>query len=193
MFSKYTLNEKSNFGLIEVICGSMFSGKTEELIRRIKSAKIAKFKTIVFRPRVDSRNEGNFITSHDKNKFKATAVVDENEILNTAKKYDVIGIDEAQFFSSSLVDVCNNLANSGKRIIIAGLDMDFKGKPFGPMPDLMATAEFVSKLHAICAKTGKMANYTRRKSKNKKLIKIGDDNEYEAVSRICFFNKKNGY
>ena len=186
MFSKYALNEKSNFGLIEVICGSMFSGKTEELIRRIKSAKIAKFKTIVFRPRVDSRNEGNFITSHDKNKFKATAVVDENEILNTAKKYDVIGIDEAQFFSSSLVDVCNNLANSGKRIIIAGLDMDFKGKPFGPMPDLMATAEFVSKLHAICAKTGKMANYTRRKSKNKKLIKIGDNNEYEAVSRIFF-------
>ena len=134
MFSKYALNEKSNFGLIEVICGSMFSGKTEELIRRINSAKLAKFKTIVFKPRIDSRNEGDFITSHDNNKFEATVVVDENEILNTAKKYHVIGIDEAQFFSSSLVDVCNNLANGGKRIIVAGLDMDFKGKPFGPMP-----------------------------------------------------------
>tara|TARA_B100001248_G_C27261323_1_gene398576 strand:+ start:309 stop:719 length:411 start_codon:yes stop_codon:yes gene_type:complete len=135
---------------------------------------------------VDSRNEGNFFTSQDNNKFKASIVVDKNEILNTAKKYDMIGIDEAQFFSSSLVDVCNNLANSDKRIIIAGLDTDFKGKPFGPMPDLMATAEFVSKLYAIFAKTGKMASYTHRKSKNKKLIKIGDNNEYEAVSRIFF-------
>ena len=193
MFSKYTLNEKSNFGLIEVICGSMFSGKTEELIRRINIAKLAKFKTIVFKPSIDSRNKGNYITSHDNNKLKATSVIDENEILNKAKKYHIIGIDEAQFFSVSLVDICNNLANSGKRIIVAGLDMDFNVKPFGPMPNLMATAEFVSKLHAICAKSGKMANYTRRKSKDKKHIKIGDDNEYEAVSRICFFNKKNGY
>ena len=193
MFSKYTLNEKSNFGLIEVICGSMFSGKTEELIRRINLAKLAKFKAIVFKPNIDTRNKGNYITSHDNNKLKATSVIDENEILNKAKKYHIIGIDEAQFFTSSLVDVCNNLANSGKRIIVAGLDMDFKGKPFGPMPNLMATAEFVSKLHAICSKSGKMANYTHRKSKDKKHIKIGDDNEYEAVSRICFFNKKNGY
>ena len=149
MFSKYTLNEKSNFGLIEVICGSMFSGKTEELIRRINSARLAKFKTIVFKPRIDSRNEGDFIISHDNNKFEATVVIDENEILNTAKKYHVIGIDEAQFFGNTLVDVCNKLANSGKRIIIAGLDMDFRGKPFGPMPNLMAIAEFVSKLYAI--------------------------------------------
>ena len=193
MFSKYTLNEKSNFGLIEVICGSMFSGKTEELIRRINSAKLAKFKTIVFKPRIDSRNKGDFVTSHDNNKFEANVVDDENEILNKSKKYHVIGIDEAQFFSGYLVDVCNNLANCGKRIIVAGLDMDFEGNPFGPMPNLMATAEFVSKLHAICAKTGVMANYTHRKSKDKKLIKIGDNNEYEAVSRICFFNKKNGY
>ena len=193
MFSKYTLNEKSNFGLIEVICGSMFSGKTEELIRRINSAKLAKLKTIVFKPRIDTRNEGNYIKSHDNNKFDATVVVDENEILCKAKKYHVIGIDEAQFFGNTLVDVCNNLANSGKRIIIAGLDMDFRGKPFGPMPNLMAIAEFVSKLHARCAKTGKMANYTHRKSKDKNLVKIGDDNEYEAVSRIYFFNKKNSF
>ena len=193
MFSKYTLNEKSNFGLIEVICGSMFSSKTKELIRRINLAKLAKFKTIVFKPSIDSRNKGNYITSHDNNKLKATSVIDENEIFNKANKHHIIGIDEAQFFSSYLVNVFNNLANSGKRIIVAGLDMDFKGKPFGPIPNLMATAEFVSKLHAICAKSGKMANYTHRKSKDKKHIKIGDENEYEAVSRICFFNKKNGY
>ena len=193
MFSKYTLNEKSNFGLIEVICDSMFSSKTKELIRRINLAKLAKFKTIVFKLNIDTRNKCNYITSHDNNKLKATSVIDENEILNKAKKYHIIGIDEAQFFSVSLVDICNNLANSGKRIIVAGLDMDFKGKPFGPIPNLMATAEFVIKLHAICAKSGKMANYTYRKSKDKKHIKIGDDNEYEAVSRICFFNKKNGY
>ena len=167
MFSKYTLNEKSNFGLIEVISCSIFSLKTEELIRRINSAKLAKFRTIVFKPKIDSRNEGDFFTSHDNNKFEANVVVDENEILNTAKKYHVMGIDEAQFFGSFLVDVCNNLANGGKRIIDAGLDMDFKGKPFGPIPNLMAKAEFVSKLHAICAKTGKMANYTHRKSKDK--------------------------
>ena len=167
MFSKYTLNEKSNFSLIEVICGSLFSLKTEELIRRINSAKLAKFKIIVFKSKIDYRNEGDFITSHDNNKFEANVVVDENEILNTAKKYHVIGIDEAQFFRSSLVDVCNNLANGGKRIIVAELDMDFKSKPFGPMSNLIAKAEFVSKLHAICAKTGKMANYTHRKSKDK--------------------------
>ena len=115
----------------------------------------------------------------------------ENEILKKSKNYQVIGIDEAQFFRNSLVTICNKLANEGKRIIVAGLDMDFKGKPFGPMPYLMATAEFVSKLHAVCAKTGEMANYTHRKSKDKRLIKIGNDNEYEAISRISFFNKKN--
>jgi len=181
MFSKYTLNEKSNLGLIEVICGSMFSGKTEELIRRTNSAKLAKFKTIVFKPMIDSRNEGDFVTSHDNNKFEATVVNDENEILNKSKKYHVIGIDEAQFFSGSMVDVCNNLANSGKIIIVAGLDMDFKRKAFGPMPNLTATAEFASKLHAICAKTEVMANYRPRKSKDKKLIKIGDNNKYGTV------------
>ncbi len=169
MFLQYTLNEKSNFGLIEVIFGSMFSGKTEELIRRINSAKLAKFKTIVFKPRIDSRNVGDFITSHDNNKLEANFVVDKNEILNKSKKYHVIGIEEAHFFRGSLVDVCYNLANSGKKIIVAGLDMDFKGSPFGPMPDLIATAEFVSKLHATYVKTGKMANYTHRKSKDKNL------------------------
>jgi len=189
MFSEYTLNKKTNFGLIEVICGSMFSGKTEELIRRIKRAKLAKFKTIVFKPQIDSRNQGHYISSHNNNKSKAIVVINENEILNKAKKYQVIGIDEAQFFSSLLVEVCNKLANKGKRIIVAGLDMDYKGNPFGPMPNLMATAEFVSKLHAICNKTGNMANYTHRKSRDKRLIKIGDYNEYEALSRISFFNE----
>ena len=191
MLSEYSLNKKPNFGLIEVICGSMFSGKTEELIRRIKKAKHYKYKTIVFKPKIDSRSHGNYISTHKNNKHEAYTVSNENEILKKSKSYQVIGIDEAQFFRNSLVTICNKLANEGKRIIVAGLDMDFKGKPFGPMPYLMATAEFVSKLHAVCAKTGEMANYTHRKSKDKRLIKIGNDNEYEAISRISFFNKKN--
>lgn len=191
MFSEeYSLNTKSNYGLIEVICGSMFSGKTEELIRRIKKAKLSKVKTIIFKPKIDSRVNGNYISTHNNNKYKAFIVSDENEILNKSKKYNVIGIDEAQFFSNSLVDICNELANKGKRIIVAGLDMDFRGNPFGPMPNLMATAEYVTKLHAVCKQTGKMANYTNRKTKDKKQIKIGDDNEYEALSRASFFNKK---
>ena len=189
MLSEYSSNKESNLGSIEVICGSMFSGKTEELIRRIKKAKIEKFKTIIFKPKIDSRNNSDFISTHNNNKYKAFTVSNENEILIESKKYQVIGIDEAQFFGKSLVGICNKLANNGKRIIVAGLDMDFRGKPFGPMPNLMATAEFVSKLHGICNQTGGMANYTNRKSKNKKQIKIGDDKEYEALSRISFFSK----
>ena len=193
MFTEYSLNEKSNFGLIEVICGSMFSGKTEELIRRIKKAKLSNFKTIIFKPKIDSRNHGNYISTHNNNKHKAFIVSNDNEILDISKKYQVIGIDEAQFFGNSLVEMCNKLANKGKRVIVAGLDMDFRGKPFGPMPNLMATAEFVSKLHAVCRQTGGMANYTNRKSKDKRKIKIGDDNEYEALSRASFFNKNIDY
>ena len=190
MFTEYSLNEKSNFGFIEVICGSMFSGKTEELIRRIKRANLSNFKTIVFKPKTDSRIHGNYISTHNDNKYQAVIVSNENEILDKSKNYQVIGIDEAQFFSDSLVEICNKLANKGKRVIVTGLDMDFRGKPFGPMPNLMATAEFVSKLHAVCKQTGGMANYTNRKSKDKRKIKIVDDNEYEALSRTSFFNKK---
>ena len=189
MLSEYNLNKKSNFGLIEVICGSMFSGKTEELIRRIKKAEYSRLKTVVFKPEIDSRSHGNYISTHNNKKHKAFTVTNENEILEKSKKYDVVGIDEAQFFSNYLVDICNLLANEGKRIIVAGLDMDFRGKPFGPMPNLMATAEFVSKLHAICMETGGMANYTNRKSKYKRQIKIGDGGDYEALSRSSFFKK----
>ena len=191
MFTEYSLNEKSNFGFIEVICGSMFSGKTEELIRRIKRAKLSNFKTIVFKPKTDSRIHGNYISTHNDNKYKAVIVSNENEILSKSKNCQVIGIDEAQFFSDSLVEICNRLANKGKRVIVTGLDMDFRGKPFGPMPNLMAAAEFVCKLHAVCNQTGEMANYTNRKSKDKRKIKIGDGNEYEALSRESFFSKKN--
>lgn len=191
MLSEYNLNRKSNFGLIEVICGSMFSGKTEELIRRIKKAEHSKYKTIVFKPKIDSRSHGDYILTHNNKRHDAFTVSNENTILEKSKKYNVIGIDEAQFFSNLLVDTCNKLANKGKRVIVAGLDMDFRGKPFGPMPNLMATAEFVSKLHAVCNQTGEMANYTNRKSKDKRKIKIGDDNEYEALCRASFFNKIN--
>ena len=190
MFTEYSLNEKSTFGFIEVICGSMFSGKTEKLIRKIKKAKLSNFKTIVFKPKTDSRVNGNYISTHNENKYEAVVVPNENEILDKSKDYQVIGIDEAQFFGASLVEICNKLANDGKRVIVSGLDMDFRGKPFGPMPNLMATAEFVCKLHAICKQTGEMANYTNRKSKDKRKIKIGDDNEYEALSRESFFSKK---
>ena len=189
MLSEYNLNKNSNFGLIEVICGSMFSGKTEELIRRIKKAEYSRLKTVVFKPEIDSRSHGNYISTHNNKKHKAFTVTNENEILEKSKKYDVVGIDEAQFFSNSLVDICNLLANEGKRVIVAGLDMDFRGKPFGPMPNLMATAEFVSKLHAVCMETGGMANYTNRKSKYKRQIKIGDGGDYEALSRSSFFKK----
>ena len=189
MLSEYSSNKESNFGSIEVICGSMFSGKTEELIRRIKKAKIEKFKTIIFKPKIDSRNNSDFVSTHNNNKHKAFTVSNENEILIESKKYQVIGIDEAQFFGKSLVDICNKLANNGKRIIVAGLDMDFRGKPFGPMPNLMAIAEFVNKLHAVCMETGGMANYTFRKSEDKRQIKIGDVEDYEALSRSSFFKK----
>ena len=154
MLPENNLNKKSDFGLIEVICGSMFSGKTEELIKRIKMAEYSMSKTIVLKPKIDSRNEGNYIKTHNNKKHKAFTITKENEILIKSKNFDVINIDEAQFFTNSLVDICNLLANEGKRIIIAGLDMDYRGKPFGPMPSFMGTAEFISKLHAVCAETG---------------------------------------
>ena len=191
MFLESQIDSVIQKGSIEVICGSMFSGKTEELIRRIKRANLSNFKTIVFKPKTDSRIHGNYISTHNDNKYQAVIVSNENEILDKSKNYQVIGIDEAQFFSDSLVEICNKLANKGKRVIVTGLDMDFRGKPFGPMPNLMAAAEFVCKLHAVCNQTGEMANYTNRKSKDKRKIKIGDGNEYEALSRESFFSKKN--
>ena len=189
MFSEKVVDKSSSCGWIEVITGSMFSGKTEELIRRLNRAIIAKKNVKIFKPEVDSRYDKNKVVSHDSNEINSTVVSSSFEIVKLSKGFNVVGIDEAQFFSNYLVDICNLLANEGKRIIVAGLDMDFRGKPFGPMPNLMATAEFVSKLHAICMETGGMANYTNRKSKYKRQIKIGDGGDYEALSRSSFFKK----
>ena len=191
MFLENTANSSEQFGSIEVICGSMFSGKTEELIRRIKRAHAAKLKVIVFKPITDNRYDNNMIVSHNKNQLKAVVVKSSHQIKNYTKGFNVIAIDEAQFFDKGIVEVCNKLANKGFRIIIAGLDMDFKGNPFGSMPNLMAIAEYVTKLHAICCKSGNIAQYTYRKEEEKEdddLIVIGEKEKYEALSRRVFFN-----
>lgn len=189
MFLENPPNLSEQFGSIEVICGSMFSGKTEELIRRLKRAQLAKYKVIVFKPFTDNRHENNMIVSHDKNQLKAVTVKSCNEIISHTKDFNVIAIDEAQFFNKDIVVVCNKLANTGFRVIVSGLDMDFKGNPFGSMPDLMAISEYVTKLHAVCSKTGKIAHYTYRKDDcDDDLIVIGDKENYEALSREVFYN-----
>ncbi len=176
-------------GRIEVICGSMFSGKTEELIRRIKKVELADEKYIIFRPKIDSRNPENKIISHAKNEISASIVSSPKEILDLSVNYPVIGIDEAQFFDQSIVDVCNLLANRGHRLIIAGLDMDFEGNPFGPMPNLMACAEDVMKVHAVCMETGNPAGYSYRKDNSDDLVLIGEKKEYKPLSREAFVKK----
>jgi thymidine kinase len=176
-------------GRIEVICGSMFSGKTEELIRRIKKVELADEKYIVFRPKIDSRNPENKIISHAKNEISASIVSSPKEILDLSVNYPVIGIDEAQFFDQSIVDVSNLLANRGHRLIIAGLDMDFEGNPFGPMPNLMACAEDVMKVHAVCMETGNPAGYSYRKDNSDDLVLIGEKKEYKPLSREAFVKK----
>jgi len=176
-------------GRIEVICGSMFSGKTEELIRRIKKVELAYEKYIIFRPKIDSRNPENKIISHAKNEISASIVSSPKEILDLSVNYSVIGIDEAQFFDQSIVDVCNVLANKGHRLIIAGLDMDYEGNPFGPMPNLMACAEDVMKVHAVCVETGNPAGYSYRKDSSDDLVLIGEKKEYKPLSREAFVKK----
>ena len=176
-------------GRIEVICGSMFSGKTEELIRRIKKVELADEKHIIFRPKIDSRNPENKIISHAKNEISASIVSSPKEILDLSVNYPVIGIDEAQFFDQSIVDICNLLANKGHRLIIAGLDMDFEGNPFGPMPNLMACAEDVMKVHAVCVETGNPAGYSYRKDNSDDLVLIGEKKEYKPLSREAFVKK----
>jgi len=184
------MNSSDTFkGKIEVICGSMFSGKTEELIKRLKKVELNGLKYIVFRPKLDSRNPENKIISHAKSEISATTVSSAEEILKLSKEYSVIGIDEAQFFDRSIVEVCNALANQGVRIIVAGLDMDYEGNPFGPMPYLMACAEEVIKVHAICVETGNPAGYSFRKNENNNLVLIGEKKEYSPVSREVFFKK----
>lgn len=187
MFLENTVNQNEQFGWIEVICGSMFSGKTEELIRRLKRAKYANLKVEIFKPTVDVRYESDMVVSHDENEIRCTPVPAAANIPILADDCDVIGIDEAQFFDNEIVNVCNFLANKGIRVIVAGLDMDYKGNPFGPMPNLMATAEFVTKVHAICTRTGGLAQYSYRKAEDDNLVLLGETNEYEPLSRQAYF------
>jgi thymidine kinase len=187
MFLENTVNPKEQFGWIEVIAGSMFSGKTEELIRRLKRAQFAKLKVEIFKPMVDTRYDDDKVVSHDANEIRSTPVPAAANIRILADTCDVIGIDEAQFFDDEIVTVCNDLANKGIRVIVAGLDMDFKGNPFGPMPALMATAEYVTKVHAICTRTGNLAHYSYRKSSNDKLVLLGETEDYEPLSRGAFY------
>ena len=188
MFLENSAHGNKQFGWIEVICGSMFSGKTEELIRRLKRAKIANQKIQIFKPSIDSRSD-EYIESHDKKKIKSITVKTAYDIFEIGKDFDVIGIDEVQFFDNDIISVCNSLANNGVRVIAAGLDMDYLGHPFGPMPNLMAIAEYVTKLHAVCSETGNIANYSYRKKKEDSIILIGEEDEYKALSREMFFKK----
>ncbi len=177
----------SRTGWIEVICGCMFSGKTEELIRRLNRALIARQKVEIFKPVTDKRYHEQDIVSHNENSIRSTPVNFANDILLLAGDCDVVGIDEAQFFDEAIVEVCNTLANSGKRVIVAGLDMDYEGKPFGPIPYLLAVAEFVTKVHAICAQTGELASYSFRLAESSEQVMLGEKTEYEARSRRSFF------
>ena len=173
-------------GRIEVICGSMFSGKTEELIRRLKRARIARQRVEIYKPASDTRYPDNDAVPHDANSIPSTPAESARSILLMASYAQVVGIDEAQFFDDAIVDVCNELANSGKRVIVAGLDMDFKGIPFGPMPQLMAIAEDVTKVHAICVKCGNLAHVSHRIVKDEQRVLLGEQHEYEPLCRQCY-------
>lgn len=187
MFVENTFRTADRRGWIEVICGSMFSGKTEELIRRLKRAKIAKLNVEIFKPEIDTRYDELNVVSHDSNVIHSTAVPSSSNILILASDVDVVGIDEAQFFDEGLVEVCTVLANSGVRVIIAGLDMDYTGRPFGVMPRLMAVAEFVTKVHAICVSCGHIANHSYRKTAEDKVVLLGETDKYEPLCRDCFY------
>jgi thymidine kinase len=175
------------YGWVEVICGCMFSGKTEELIRRLNRAIIARQKVEIFKPVLDNRYHQQKIVSHNETSIRSTPVNFASDILLLAGNCDVVGIDEAQFFDPAIVDVCTTLANHGKRVIVAGLDMDFEGKPFGSMPFLLAVAEYVTKVHAICAQTGALASFSYRLIDDDRQVMLGEKNEYEARSRKAFF------
>ncbi len=186
MFLEKNLNNSKKTGWIEVIAGSMFSGKTEELIRRLKRASIAKQKVAIFKPKIDNRYSEKKVVSHDSNSVKSTPVNESKEILNLVENIEVVGIDEAQFFDKNITEVCTKLASLGIRVVVAGLDMDFLGKPFGPMPALMAIAEYVTKVHAICMKCGNLAQHSHRLGENKKIVVLGETKEYEPLCRSCF-------
>lgn len=179
-------NEHSS-GSIEVICGCMFSGKTEELIRRLRRATIAKQKVEIFKPSVDTRYDDEAVVSHNKTSIRSTAVQFASDITLLAGESEVIGIDEAQFFDPEIINVCRQLANSGKRVIVAGLDMDAQGEPFGPMPQLLAIAEFVTKLHAICSISGSLASFSYKLTDSDKTVELGEADIYEARNRKYFY------
>ncbi len=183
-------NGNADGGRIEVICGSMFSGKTEELIRRLRRAKFARQRVEIFKPAVDVRYSAVNVVSHDENSIPSTPVESAQNILLLARNVQVVGIDEAQFFDDGLVDVCNQLANSGVRVIVAGLDMDYLGKPFGPMPKLMAIADDVLKVHAVCVRCGALAQFSHRLAKTDKLVLLGETDSYEPLCRSCFLKMK---
>lgn len=178
--------ERRRQGRIEVICGSMFSGKTEELIRRLKRAKFAKQRVEIFKPSIDTRYSEEDVVSHDQNAIRSTPIDSSGNILLLASNIDVVGIDEAQFLDEGLTEVCNQLANNGVRVIIAGLDMDFKGVPFGPIPALCAIADEVTKVHAICVKCGALANISHRLVANEHRVLLGEQEEYEPLCRDCY-------
>ena len=186
MFLENTVDKSSGQGWIEVITGSMFSGKTEELIRRLRRAKIARQNVEIFKPKIEQRYSEDEVVSHDENAIHSTPVDSSANIFLLASEVEVVGIDEAQFFDDGIVDVCNRLANNGVRVIVAGLDMDYRGIPFGPMPGLLAIAEYVTKVHAICVRCGTLANHTHRFSEDEKLIVLGETDIYEPLCRACF-------
>ena len=178
---------KEGRGWIEVICGSMFSGKTEELIRRLKRAQIANQTVEIFKPSIDTRYDAQLIVSHDANSIRSTPVSHSQNILLMATGVSVVGIDEAQFMDMELPHVCEKLANSGTRVIVAGLDMDYQGKPFGPMPHMLSIADYITKVHAICVQCGDIAHFSYRKSTDKSQILLGEKENYEPRCRACFY------
>jgi len=186
MFSESNNNKHYAAGWIEVITGSMFSGKTEELIRRLNRARIARQEVAIFKPAFERRYARAKVVSHDQKEIPSTPVENAESIIEQSADVEVIGIDEAQFLNGQLSDVCNTLATSGKRVIVAGLDMDFRGKPFGSMPELMATAEFVTKVHAICIRCGNLANFSHRLTQSDDLVELGEKDKYEPLCRDCF-------
>lgn len=186
VYSEDNIKETNRRGRIEVICGSMFSGKTEELIRRLKRAKFARQRVEIFKPAIDTRYSQEEVVSHDSTTIASTPVDTSSSILLFTSEIDVVGIDEAQFFDNGLIDVCKQLADNGVRVIVAGLDMDFKGQPFGPMPGLCAIAEEVSKVHAICVNCGNLANFSHRTVDNEKQFLLGETEKYEPLCRVCY-------
>ena len=188
MFLENTIHPNKRRGWIEVICGSMFSGKTEELIRRLRRATFAKQRVEIFKPAIDVRYDEENVVSHDSNSIRSTPVESSQSILLLSSDVEVVGIDEAQFFDNELVNVCNELANQGIRVIVAGLDMDYRGFPFGPIPALLATAEYVTKVHAICMKCGNLANHSHRfDASNSSLVVLGETDSYQPLCRDCFY------